>query len=101
MKKVLKIKRKTIDSSDYYVFEDENETQLFVVDCRTKTIKGQDLYSSVYGKVDPGTILEIEIDQAILSAEDKKVFGNYVADLFNSINEAMKIQFTPSKTEIE
>lgn len=95
MKKVLKIKRQEAEDAAYFLFMEEDRT-LFKADCKTKTIKGQDLYTSLYSNVDPKEILEIEIDQNELSDEDKKKFGNYVVDLFQHINEAMIKQFSVS-----
>ena len=96
MKKVIRIIRQLIDNTDYYIFLLDDNKIVFNVECSTKTIKGKDLYEKIY-KTDTNEIVEIEIDQTSLSTEDQKCFGNYVKDLFDSINDAMIKQFNIKK----
>ena len=65
---------------------------MFNVPHSTKTIKGKDLYEKVY-KTEGNDVVEVTIDQSELSIEDQKSFGNYVIDLFKSIDDCMKTQF--------
>lgn len=92
MKKVIRITKQSINNIDYFVFLFDNNQILFNVECSTKTIKGKDLYEKIY-KTDTNETVEIEVDQTSLSTEDQKSFGNYVKDLFDSINDAMSKQF--------
>lgn len=92
MKKVIRIKKQSIKNIDYFVFLFDDNQILFNVECSTKTIKGKDLYEKIY-KTDTNETVEIEVDQTSLSTEDQKSFGNYVKDLFDSINDAMSKQF--------
>ena len=92
MKKTIKINKTNINGVDYYSFYLEDGTFLFNVDCSQKTIKGRDLFEKIYlcNSEEP---IEIEINQSELTDDDKKCFGNYVKDVFDSINKSMKQQF--------
>lgn len=96
MTKAIKIVRRKIENEDYYCFLNEKDEVIFNVQCSTKTIKGKDLYEKVY-QTKENDVIEVKINQDELTSEDKKCFGNYVIDLFKSIDDSMKKQFADKK----
>lgn len=97
MKKVtLRIKKVPSDSGDMFCFYGDADTQLFSVSCKDKKISGKDLFNSIYSKATLDDPIQVEIDPSELSKEDQKQFGNYVVDLFTSINKAMTEQLKPN-----
>jgi hypothetical protein len=86
MTKVIRIKR--VDDT----FSFETDSVLFLVDAKTKKLDGKVIYQKVYQDVVRGEKASVTIDQSGLSAEDKKVFGNYIVDLFGKLDEAINKQ---------
>ena len=91
---IVKIKRIQSNDQQLFAFSDVSGKTLFSVSCQGKKIKGKDLFDSIYAKAETGDPINVEVDQSELNPEDQKQFGNYVKDLFDSINEAMNKQFT-------
>lgn len=83
MKKI-QIKR---DNDMFSFFEDEK--LLFSVDSSKKVLDGKTIYEKIYKGIDTSKKIETEIDISNLEVEDVKQFGNYVSELFKSIDASI------------
>ena len=75
------------ENSNFSFFE--NEQLLFSIDSSKKVLDGKDIYEKIYKGIDTSKTIETEIDISQLENEDKKIFGNYVVELFKSIDSSI------------
>lgn len=89
---------KLIKNGNEYEFW--NERILFSVDTSKKQINGKDIFEKIYFDANSKDPVKIIIDQSQLPEEDKRVFGNYVVDLFEELDKGINTQFA-SPTPVE
>jgi len=83
------------------VYEFSNGDLLFSVDVSTKKISGKDVFEKIYSDANPKETVKIIIDQSALEEEDKKIFGNYVVDLFTELDKGINDQFAlPASNDV-
>lgn len=91
MKKIVNLTCENREGKEYYVLE--NNRKEIVVEKAQKKIPGKELYEMFYLDYSKDNAFTIEINDSTLTDEDRKVFGNYVKNLFLKIDEALKKQF--------
>ena len=91
MKKVVKIVCEYRDGKDNYVLSCNNEELL--IDKSLKKVPGKELFEKIFLDYSKDNAFDIEVDDSCLSVEDKKVFSNYIKNLFIKIDDTLKKQF--------